>query len=284
MNHALTAAAALVMLAGAAAAQPRTVRVQPDEPARHGERQVREHSREGDRDVQRNRQRLTRETPDADNAPGETDERPDADKPERRPPFQAHANALRALNRAADAALHLTDEQSEQIRAVMQAHRAARQEFMREHAEEIQQLREQARRERAAMPASERDAAGDSDGTGAPTQPLTRSRTERDAREAQVEDAPRARRSGRSPAADKLRAVLESAPFEAEMTKRLLRILTEEQRAHVQQTLAPRRPADAGPDRPARQRRGVEVPGHEAEHTEHPQGIEDVHIEVRWDD
>ncbi len=284
MNHALATAAALVMLAGAAAAQPRTVRVQPDEPARHGERQVREHSREGDRDVQRNRQRLTREAPDA----GQSDDaepRPDADKPERRPPFQAHANALRALNRAADAALHLTDEQSEQVRAVMQAHRAARQEFMKEHAEEIQQLREQARRERAAMPASERD--GDADATDTPRQPLTRSRTDRDtreAREAEIDDAPRARRSGRSPAADKLRAMLESAPFEAEMTKRLLRILTEEQRAHVQQTLTPRRPADAGPDRPARERRGVEIPGHGTEQTEPSQGVEDVHIEVRWDD
>lgn len=195
-------------------------------------------------------------------------------------PFMAYVAALRSLQRGEDESLRMTPQQTEQVRTINQEHRAANEQYMEEHREEITNLRtaagERAPADPDDRPAQRRQGQGEGQGQGqdGAERPATRPQRNqeggqdrpqrernRDGMQPENADAPRLTPEERAKAAERLREIMVSAPADAESKKKLMNVLTKEQIERVEvaieaqrQRIREGRPAEVDrPQRPAGQ-------------------------------
>lgn len=191
-----------------------------------------------------------------------------ADRPERaaeqaraaaNPGFQMISMALRGLQRSDDTTLHLTDDQTAQIRIITAEHREAMQKFMEEHKEEIAKIRAVAGEDRPARFGQRPDAAPGEDGADRPLRPGARPGDRSGDRPGARPGADRPQRPADAPGMDdmdapagvdneftpeqraeareKLRAMMEAAPHEKEAKRKLMAVLTKPQQARVKEII-----------------------------------------------
>lgn len=259
-THRVLSVAALALIAGSAFGQP----------AQNAERRAERRQRQAERQPAT----TTPATPPAqeDATPRSTVLRgpemapPDGSaRPERpaAPRFQIVMGAVRALNRAEDESLHLTEAQTASLRTIFNEHREATRAFMEEHRDEIAKMRESAgrpgrperRTDEQADPMgttenhqAEPDDMNPGDRRGPGPRPNDRPGTRPDDGFL-MERGPDDGRSnpGARAARERFQAFLAAAPHNEETIKKLIELLTPEQRAHVTEAMqAQRERAEAG--------------------------------------
>jgi hypothetical protein len=214
---------------------------------------------------------------DDNDAPGEDGRFVEGERMERRGgmsrgvPARMFGRAIRSLAQADDAELTLTDEQRDEIRSLMQAHREAMRAFREEHAEELQQLRSMLRPEgprRGLEATGDRgprgDGARDGDGMRARGEPddagVRNNEQRRRGARAAPDDGPRgADQPEPTPEQLESRAQLQElraqAPSFDDVQAKVWRVLTVAQQAHVEaeiERIVAERRLKASPERTAR--------------------------------
>jgi hypothetical protein len=201
-------------------------------------------------------------------------------------PFMAYVAALRTLQRGEDESLRMTPEQAEQIRAINQEHRAANEQYMEEHREELAKLRaasgERGPMDPDARPAQRRQGQGQGQGQGegqgqdGAERPAARPQERparnqeggadrpqrnRDGMQPENADAPRPSPEERAKAAERMREIMLNAPGDAESKKKLMNVLTKPQIERIEVAIEAQRqriregrpPIADQPQRPAGQ-------------------------------